>query len=257
MESQEIVLLLKDIQEQIRSLREDFASSNQIVLPTRGTSSLGELFTALAKAQAEMVPAERNKENPYFKVRYADLKAVVNASRPALAKHGLAVIQDLLTSEENQIFLHTILTHTSGQYIESRMRVIPPKADIQSISSYITYLKRISYASLVGVVIGDEDDDGEAATEPYRNIKLKKPSLPQHPDHRENLGESITREQLEELEYELSRHLELVGKEDNDDLVDKILEAYNIRSLCDIPKEKFGTAINRVRKIVQEFEEPS
>jgi len=246
MESQDIVILLNDIREQIRLLREELISSNKVVPPTRGSSSLGELFTALSKAQGEMIPADRNKENPYFKVRYADLKAVVNASRPALTKHGLAVIQDLLTSDENQIFLHTILTHTSGQYIESRMRVIPPKADIQSISSYITYLKRISYASLVGVVVGDEDDDGEAATEPYRDVRIKKTSSSHHPDQCEQLGETITREQLEELEYELTDH---------EDIVDKILEAYEIRSLCDMPKEKFGAAIKRVRRIVQTREE--
>ena len=38
------------------------------------SDELGELFSALAKAQAEIGSASLNKENPYFKSRYSDLQ---------------------------------------------------------------------------------------------------------------------------------------------------------------------------------------
>jgi hypothetical protein len=60
-------------------------------------------------------------------------------------------------------YLVTILMHASGQWIKSKARHNPLKNDIQSLASYNTYLKRMCYTSLVGVVTGDEDDDGQAA----------------------------------------------------------------------------------------------
>lgn len=126
-----------------------------------------ELYAALAKAQAEMDIASKNKTNPFFKSKYADLASVIQSSRPALTKNELAVYQALQTNDKSETFLHTVLTHSSGQCIESSMKINPPKADIQSICSYNTYVRRICYAGIVGVVTGD-DDDGEMAVQKYR-----------------------------------------------------------------------------------------
>lgn len=122
-----------------------------------------QLFTALAKAQGEMLTAGKSKDNPFFKSKYADLESVVNASRVALAKNGLSVTQvPKIIIETGQSFLVTILGHSSGQWIQSTALHNPPKTDVQSLASYNTYLRRMCYASIVGVVTGD-DDDGEAA----------------------------------------------------------------------------------------------
>ena len=43
------------------------------------SESINEIAAALAKAQAEIVAAEKNAENPHFKSNYADLAAVWNA----------------------------------------------------------------------------------------------------------------------------------------------------------------------------------
>lgn len=128
------------------------------------SDSIDQLATALAKAQGEMFTAGKNQKNPFFKSSYADFEAIVNASRPALTKYGLSVVQPPVFSDTTgQSFLITILMHCSGQWIQSRALHNPQKNDIQSLSSYNTYLKRMCYTSLVGVATG-EDDDGEAAT---------------------------------------------------------------------------------------------
>ena len=132
------------------------------------STEIKELYTALAKAQAEMETASLNAQNPFFKNRYADLAQIVKASRPALTKHGLCVLQQILAQDDGNTILVTILAHSSGQSIESRMRIVPPKTDVQTLGSYITYLRRYSYAALVGIVTGDEDDDGEGAVSLYR-----------------------------------------------------------------------------------------
>lgn len=127
------------------------------------SDSIDQLAIALAKAQGEMFTAGKNQKNPFFKSSYADFEAIVNASRPALTKYGLSVVQPPVFSDTlGQSFLITILMHSSGQWIQSRALHNPQKNDIQSLSSYNTYLKRMCYTSLVGVVTG-EDDDGEGA----------------------------------------------------------------------------------------------
>lgn len=131
------------------------------------SSEIDQLATALAKAQGEMAVAGKNQKNPFFKSSYADFQAIIQASRPALSKYGLSVVQPPFIYEESNdtlgsSYLVTILMHSSGQWIKSKARHNPPKNDIQSLASYNTYLKRMCYTSLVGVVTG-EDDDGEAA----------------------------------------------------------------------------------------------
>lgn len=138
----------------------------------RGESQdLNELYGALAKAQKEMTDAKMDRKNPYFKSTYADLSSVVKASRPALTAQGLCVIQRL-TQDDGKIVLSSRMGHSSGQWIESVIRVNPPKPDIQTLGSYITYLRRYTYAALVGVVASGEDDDGESAMKGFRNGKV-------------------------------------------------------------------------------------
>jgi len=207
--------------------------------PTRSTD-LKDLFTALAKAQAEMPIAALNKGNPYFKSRYADLASIVSASRPALTKYTLCVTQDIIYNEHGQSILYTRLGHSSGQFLESRMVINPPKNDIQTISSYTTYLKRMAYASLVGVVTGDEDDDGEVAMVNTREMIAKGPSTINKYNPKDESPETITKEQLEELEYEL---------EAVPDLAEEVMDKLRLQSLADMPKSKYMVSLQRIREI--------
>ena len=124
------------------------------------TKELGELFSALTKAQAVMTDAKTDSDNPFFKSKYADLSSVVKAARKPLTGNGLSVTQ-FIREKNGKAFLFTRLGHTSGQWIDSFVGIQPLKEDIQSLGSYLTYLRRYSYAAIVGVVASDEDDDGE------------------------------------------------------------------------------------------------
>lgn len=136
-------------------------NNNIVTTIPLGSSLLNELFSALAKAQASMLPAFKTSDNPFFKSKYADFGEVVHASRPALTANGLSVTQRIILLSDGSEALHSVLGHASGQYIDSVMRIRPAKNDVQALGSYITYLKRYAYAALIGVAT--EDDDGEAA----------------------------------------------------------------------------------------------
>lgn len=199
-----------------------------------------ELQAALAKAQAEIKPAGLTSENPYFKSRYADLTEMVRVSRPALTKNQLSVAQNIVINEAGQKFLHTHLGHASGQWTASNMPITPAKNDIQAQGSYISYLKRYAYGALIGVVTTDEDDDGEQAVYDQRATYAKGVALNTSYKPKHESADTVTKEQLEELEYELKNE---------PDITEMVLEGYRIQSLADMPKSKFMTSIQRIREI--------
>jgi hypothetical protein len=128
------------------------------------SEAINELATALAKAQAEICHAKKDEANPYFKSKYADLPAVIDAAKAALTKNGLSVIQAPNIMEDGRVYLVTQLNHASGQWIRSSYPIKPIKDDPQGMGSALTYARRYAYASLVGVAAAGEDDDGNAAS---------------------------------------------------------------------------------------------
>ena len=68
------------------------------------TKDLGELFSALTKAQAAMSDAKTESRNPHYRSKYADLSSVVKASRGPLTDNGLAVTQ-FIREKEGKAFL--------------------------------------------------------------------------------------------------------------------------------------------------------
>lgn len=221
------------------STKIDILNKKEKIQPAK-SEELKDLLGALAKAQGEIKTAGLTAVNPYFKSSYSDMAEIVRVSRPALTKNGLSVIQQILPNNDGQNILHTILGHESGQWIESRMRILPPKPDIQSLGSYITYLKRYAYAAIIGVVSSDEDDDGERSMSDIRHETAKGTKLNTKYNPKDQSYESITKEQLEELEYELGEYT---------DIAEMILDGLKIQSLADMPKSKYLPAIKRIREI--------
>lgn len=124
------------------------------------SEAINELIAALAKAQGEMKPAAKDSTNPHFRSRYADLASVWDACRDALASNGLAVTQCVQNEGEKQVLV-TTLGHSSGQWMKSFMTLPIQKAGAQELGSCISYCRRYSLASMVGVY--QDDDDGERA----------------------------------------------------------------------------------------------
>lgn len=124
----------------------------------RNSEKINELVVALNKAQADFMVAKKDAKNPFFKSKYATLNAVYEAVAEALLKNGLSVIQPIVGDA-----VETTLVHTSGQFITSSCPIVCAKQnDPQAMGSAITYARRYSLASLLGVMT-DEDDDGEKA----------------------------------------------------------------------------------------------
>lgn len=124
------------------------------------SEQINELAEALSKAQEEIEVAKKGTVNPFFKKKYSDLPSVVKASRKALVKNNLSIVQGG-EKKDGEWILNTRIIHKSGQWIEGDFPIIVKKEhDPQALGSSITYAKRYGLAALVGVVSDDEDDDG-------------------------------------------------------------------------------------------------
>lgn len=128
------------------------------------SDQINELAKALADFQSEVKDPSKDKENPYFKSKYVALDGVLQTVRPVLAKHGLSVMQ-LPTSDETAVTVTTLLMHSSGQFIESEpFKVLLTKKDAQAAGSALTYARRYSLSSVLGIA-WDDDDDGDSIAE--------------------------------------------------------------------------------------------
>ena len=136
--------------------------------------TIGELAKALVRFQLEMKTVVFDANNPFFKSKYATLAQLVTNSKDLLAKNGLSVSQ--LTEDEGSVT--TILMHTSGEYLSSKLTLKPVKDDPQGRGSCITYARRYGYASILGLV-ADDDDDANAATHTNGKHKVEDKIEPQ------------------------------------------------------------------------------
>ena len=118
------------------------------------------IAAALSAAQAEMGSAPKSANNPHFKSKYADLDSVMDACRPALNRHGIAVIQPPIDDESGR-YVETRLLHSSGESLSCRVPLIVQKNDMQGYGSAVTYARRYGLMCMAG--IAPDDDDGNAA----------------------------------------------------------------------------------------------
>ena len=141
------------------------------------SESIANLVKALSTLQGELKDSSKNAVNPHYKSKYSDLSEVLGNLRPLLAKHQLALSQ--FPSFENGIVSVTsLLAHASGEWIESTASAPATKQDVQGVGSAITYLKRYSATSIVGMASADQDDDGKSvSTVPPVIMKVPSPKI--------------------------------------------------------------------------------
>lgn len=148
----------------------------------RTSDQTNEISAALSKAQGEMEAAPHNSINPHFKSHYANLAACVQAARPALAKHGLCVVQSIeFNSEAKIVGVVTRISHQSGQFFESDTWCQPRSLLPQDVGGCATYLKRYSFSAMVGLIT-EEDDDANASTGPRQTAQPAIKAANPHPN---------------------------------------------------------------------------
>ena len=153
------------------SVQRNDAAPTQPILPMTRSDSIAKLAAALASAQAEMPVAVFDATNPFLKSKYASLGTVIKSSRAILAKHRLSLVQFPISDDNDSVGVESILCHESGEFVADRI-TIPlveekGKSKVQAAGSTLTYLRRYSWAAILGMY-ADEDQDGASPVQAFQ-----------------------------------------------------------------------------------------
>lgn len=230
-------MVLEDIYNKLEEVLKSFKSTQPYESPE--TKDLNE---ALSKSQSEYLQITCNREDAYFKSGYADLDEIMIKVRPILSKYGLSVTQRTLTPDDGSTILQTRLWHSTGQWIESRAKLIPSKNDIHTFASTLWYTRRMQLMSLLNITISEDihDDNANEEMASARKILAKGTSATLGYSTKTESSTTITKEQLAEIEYEIGDFLDIA-----EDLMDRL----HLRSLADLPKSRYQNTITRIREI--------
>ena len=128
------------------------------------------LYAKLGKVKAEITSVKKNANNPFFKSKYADLNALLDVVEPVLKKNDLFLLQPCTGGQMGNMVESVIVDPESCQRIASFM-ILPNIEDMQKLGGAVTYARRYTLQSLLGIKA--EDDDGNTAT----GRKVSKPKV--------------------------------------------------------------------------------
>ena len=180
----------------------------------RMSNEIKNISVALNKVIAEVRDVAKTEEG--FGYKYASLDNILKMLRPLLAKNGLAILQSQ-EIKEGEIVVKTLLTHTSGEWIE--VTASAPFENLKGMNSFqvvgagTTYLRRYSIANLFAIA-SEEDTDAQ----PQKKQNTQKPQQNNNDEKSwEQLGISFQKTEqgiiaTENIKGSLYRNKELLKK---------------------------------------------
>ena len=121
------------------------------------------IYEALSRAQASFKSAIKDANNPFFKSKYAPMSSIWDACKDGLADNGLFVSQPPSFTEGHWV-VTTKVYNGEGQFIECALPiVVKPNHTPQEFGSALTYARRYSLSSILGIVTDDDDAEGAMA----------------------------------------------------------------------------------------------
>lgn len=150
------------------------------------------VLSKLMKAKQEIGTVKKDSKNPFHKSNYASLNAYIDASEEHLLENGLILVQAGNGSFSEPLIVATLVHPESGQWLKSYLPILNPKLDSQGLGASVTYMRRYSIATLLGLV--SEDDDGETASGRGKYDQQKKRATPEKvEDQKVNDDEALQR----------------------------------------------------------------
>lgn len=129
-----------------------------------------KFVSKIANLKKEVGKLTKNSTNPFFKSKYFDINALLEHLEPLCETHGLIILQPIL---EDNVTSQIIDTET-GEHISSAIK-LPPMNDPQKVGSAITYYRRYSLQSLLGLQ-AEDDDANKASGKEEKKPKSQEPT---------------------------------------------------------------------------------
>jgi len=122
------------------------------------------LAEAMLDFRVNVDSVTKDSTNPFFNSGYTSYNAVRETINPTLDMLGIVVIQaPMILDGIDVLNTKVYMAHNPSDMIESNMRLLTPKADMQQLSGSITYARRVSLITLFG--LATEDDDANQSSE--------------------------------------------------------------------------------------------
>jgi hypothetical protein len=198
------------------------------------------VLAQLMKAKAEMGSAvKKDAANPFHKSKYASLGAHLELSEAVLYRHGLLMLHTPNMISNQNVLLATLHHPESGQWIRSYLPLHNPKSDSQGVGASLTYMRRYSINSMLG--LNAEDDDGETAAGrgKYTKQEPKENSTPPSTPEDQTAVEKVGKAEIIAL-TSLTQNLDEVSQKS---FLDWIKKNFNAQSIQDIPKACFEKCV--------------
>jgi hypothetical protein len=122
------------------------------------------IYTKLNAVKKEIGAISKDETNPFFKSKYFDINGLLKHVEPLLQKNGLLLLQPIIKGE----VVSEIIDIESGESVTSSI-ALPNLDDPQKLGSAVTYYRRYTLQSLLGLQA--EDDDANAATQAVKSTK--------------------------------------------------------------------------------------
>lgn len=134
------------------------------------------LLKSLVEFNKQVKPIIKGADNPFFKSKYASLDTIQQTIRQPLINNGLVITQSNVLSE-GQLLVETRVWHSeTGESMGSIFPIVVNKQSAQDYGSAVSYAKRYSLSGLLNLIIEDEDDDGNKASDKTVTIIADKTS---------------------------------------------------------------------------------
>lgn len=168
----------------------------------------------LLKALEAIKPILKDKTNPHFKSRYADINNILEDVKPILHANKLFILQPIADGQ----VMTQIIDAVSGEIITQSALPINMAATPQQKGSEITYYRRYTLQSLLGLEA--EDDDGNMATHPPKQVA--QPQKPVNPQ-----AKSVNQPSKPLLTADIMAEMKKYIKDGKKDTVKSALTKYN------------------------------
>jgi len=122
------------------------------------------LYTKLNKVKKEIGAISKESTNPFFKSKYFDINSLLKHVEPLLQKNGLLLLQPIYKG----YVISEIIEIETGEKIQSGLQ-LPEMDDPQKLGSAVTYYRRYTLQSLLGLQA--EDDDANTASQATKSQK--------------------------------------------------------------------------------------
>lgn len=112
-----------------------------------------EVYKKLFEAKKEIGKISKDSKNPFYKSKYFDINQLLEHVEPILQKHNLLIIQPIIDN-----CVHSIIIDIDNEdsNVKSSLE-LTNQTDPQKRGSEITYYRRYTLASLLGLQAEDDD----------------------------------------------------------------------------------------------------